>query len=249
MKKYILLLLLIFSFSSWSQTLNNYKYVIVPAKFEFMNSENEYRLNTITKHNLEKIGFICFYDNQEIPSHISFEECEALKVDVERVGRFIWTKLKIVFKDCNGTIIYSSEIGSSKEKDNKTAYEEALKNAFTSLNNFNYNYSANKKTNSKVTVISDKKATEVVEIQPTEAQAILLSKSDEILFAQPISNGFQLVDSTPKVVFKLSKTDNPSVFLAQKGSLNGVVTLKDGSWFFEYQENDNVVSEKLTIKF
>ncbi|MDP2161623.1 MAG: hypothetical protein Q8K02_14155, partial [Flavobacterium sp.] len=223
--------------------------VIVPTKYEFMNAENEYRLNTITKHNLEKIGFICFYENQEIPPHISFDECDALKVDVERVGRFIWTKLQVVFKDCQNNIIYTSEVGSSKEKNNKIAYEEALKGAFTSLNNFNYKFSENKKTKSFVTVIDNKIATEVVEVEPIEAQAILMSKSEEMLFAQPIANGFQLVDSSPKVVYKLIKTDNPSVFLAQKGEQQGVVTLKGSIWFFEYQEDDKLVSEKLQIKF
>lgn len=249
MKNFSLLLVLLSSISSWAQSLNDYRYVIVPTKYEFMNAENEYRLNTITKHNLEKIGFICFYENQEIPPHISFDECEALKVDVERVGRFIWTKLQVVFKDCQNNIIYTSEVGSSKEKNNKIAYEEALKGAFASLNNFNYKFSENKKPKSFVTVIDNKKATEVVSIEPVEAQAILMPKSEEILFAQPITNGFQLVDSSPKVVYKLIKTDNPSVFLAQKGEQQGVVTLKGSVWFFEYQEDDKLVSEKLQIKF
>jgi hypothetical protein len=39
------------------------------------------------------------------------------------------------------------------------------------------------------------------------------------------------------------------LFLAQKGEQNGVITLKEGIWFFEYQENEKVVSEKLEIKF
>jgi hypothetical protein len=39
------------------------------------------------------------------------------------------------------------------------------------------------------------------------------------------------------------------MFLAEKESINGVVTLKEGSWFFEYRENEKVVSEKLEIKF
>lgn len=249
MKNFSFIIVFLFSISSWSQSLNDYRYVIVPTKYEFMNAENEYRLNTITKHNLEKIGFICFYENQEIPPHISFDECDALKVDVERVGRFIWTKLQVVFKDCQNNIIYTSEVGSSKEKNNKIAYEEALKGAFTSLNNFNYKFSENKKTKSFVTVIDNKIATEVVEVEPIEAQAILMSKSEEMLFAQPIANGFQLVDSSPKVVYKLIKTDNPSVFLAQKGEQQGVVTLKGSIWFFEYQEDDKLVSEKLQIKF
>ena len=51
MKKVLLLLIATLSLSGFSQTINDYQYVIVPAKFDiFKEKENDkYRLNTTTK--------------------------------------------------------------------------------------------------------------------------------------------------------------------------------------------------------
>jgi len=70
-----------------------------------------------------------------------------------------------------------------------------------------------------------------------------------VLFAQPIKNGFQLVDSTPKVVLKAFKTTNPSIYLASKEGIQGVLILKENQWFFEYYEKDTLMSEKIKVKF
>ena len=69
------------------------------------------------------------------------------------------------------------------------------------------------------------------------------------LFAQPIANGFQLVDSTPKVVMKLFKTSANNFYIGQKDSQQGVVFNKNNQWYFEYYQNDKLVSEKMEIKF
>jgi len=49
MKIKFLLLLLITSFAGFSQSINDYKAVIVPLKYEFLKSDNQYRLATMTK--------------------------------------------------------------------------------------------------------------------------------------------------------------------------------------------------------
>ena len=58
MKKYILLLLIVAGNFVNAQSVNNYKAVVVPIKFDFLNSDNAYRLNTLSKFNLKKAGFI-----------------------------------------------------------------------------------------------------------------------------------------------------------------------------------------------
>ena len=50
--KLIACLLFITSFIS-AQSVNDYIAVIVPVKFDFQKTENEHRLSTITKYNLE----------------------------------------------------------------------------------------------------------------------------------------------------------------------------------------------------
>ena len=248
MKKIFYIFLLLSSVQQFAQSLKDYQYVIVPTKFTDFDRENQFRLNTITKNNLEKMGFVAFYENSFIPNEILNRQCDILKVDVVKDNKFIWKKVYVTFTDCQGKLIHQSEVGKTKEKDLKLAYPEALEDAFQSLFALDYKYNETKNTSKKIvsptiTVPTEEQKTSL----PTPVYDTL--DGSKLLFAQPTSNGYQLVDSTPKVVYKLLKTDSPSMFLAEKGNQNGVVTLKDGSWFFEYQENEKVVSEKLEIKF
>jgi hypothetical protein len=70
-----------------------------------------------------------------------------------------------------------------------------------------------------------------------------------LLYAQPTISGFQLIDSTPKVVYKIFKTSSPTCFIAFKDNKQGVLIAKENQWFFEYYENEKAVSEKVTVKF
>lgn len=252
MKTSLFIVLLLSTFQMVSQNLNNYQYVIVPTKFNDFKEENEYRLNTITKFNLEKMGFIAYYENSTIPSEILNQRCDVLTVDVVKDNKLLLTKVFITFKDCYGKIIHQSEVGRTKEKEFKIAYPKALDEAFKSLFALNYKYNGTKMSTSQPIVEVPKPKASAFQEKPKASLPAPISETTDyskLLFAQPTSNGFQLVDSTPKVVYKLFKTDSPSMFLAQKGNQNGVVILKDGNWFFEYQENEKVVSENLEIKF
>ena len=50
---------------------------------------------------------------------------------------FLKTKLQLVLSNCMNTVIFTSEIGSSKLKNYKDAYLETLRKVFE-LTNFNY---------------------------------------------------------------------------------------------------------------
>ncbi len=69
------------------------------------------------------------------------------------------------------------------------------------------------------------------------------------LYAQELPNGYQLVDSTPKIRMKIEKTSMPDFYLARVGDTSGTVFKKNGSWFFEYYTGGNLVTEELDIKF
>jgi hypothetical protein len=240
MKKIIFAFLILLSNSIFSQTLNDYQYVIVPVRFDFMKTDNEYRLNTFTKYNLEKMGFKAFYNNTEIPKEIVTNACEVLKVEVEKSGSFIWTNLTIIFKDCQNNIVHKSEAGKSKEKEFNKAYTEALNLALASLYELNYRYNgATKSLNipANSTVI----ASEVI----TKSQ----TTTENSLQALKINGGYHLVDTAQKVIFKLTSTGKADFFIAQKGNHSGVVFLKEGQWFFEYNQEDKLISEKLEINF
>jgi hypothetical protein len=55
--------------------------------------------------------------------------------------------------------------------------------------------------------------------------------SQGVLYAQPIVNGFQLVNSTPKVVMKVFKTSSPTCLIAMRESIQGVLISKDNQCF------------------
>lgn len=238
MKNVFLVVFGLFSILSYSQKINEYEFIMVPTKFEFQRSENEYRLNTLLKYRLEDYGFKAFYTSDQINNNYA-DRCLYLNANVVNESTMFLTKLYIVFKDCNNAIIFQSDIGTSKVKPRKEAYNEALESALKSVKAIHYNFTGKK-------------------LEPValdyESEVILAGETTEVinentLFAQPIPNGFQLIDSSPKVVLKMYKTSQPEYFTANSGDRNGVVFKKNNQWFFEYYAQDKLVSEQLTIKF
>ncbi len=65
----------------------------------------------------------------------------------------------------------------------------------------------------------------------------------DLLYAQPLDNGFQLVDASPKIVMILVKTAAPNVYTV-KGK-EGIVFKEGDKWY--YSENDS--KKELNIKF
>lgn len=250
--KFLYLLLFISSFG-FAQSVNDYIGVIIPLKYDFLKSENQYRLSTLTKFNLKKAGFEAFYANETFPGGYN-ERCSLLNVDVLKDSGFLTTKLYVVFKDCNGKEIFKSQVGKSKEKDYELAYSEALNMAFESVYALHYKYNGTSAVNNINTGASTAQITPAAAAVATAAVAINVPDSSTepdgtVLFAQPIKNGFQLIDSTPKVVMKVYKTTNPSIYIAVKENLQGVAILKNNQWFFEYYDKETLMSEKITVKF
>ncbi len=252
MKKYFLVALMLVCSLSKAQSINDYKAVIVPVKYDWLKQENQYRLNTLTKFNLEKAGFQAFYNKESIPSSFN-DRCNLLYATVLNKSSFLVTKLVVQLKDCNEKVIFESEVGKSKEKDYKVAYTESLNEAFESILALGYQYSGTSVVVQETVVakpaeqMSAPKSSEVV-VAPAASTASVTSGAD-LLYAQATATGFQLIDSTPKVVMKLMKTSQPNSFIAIKGELQGSLLLKDGQWYFEYYKNDVLLSEKVNVKF
>ena len=141
MKKLSVLFAILFTAITYGQkTINDYKYVIVPEKYEFSKEKNQYQLNALTKFLLEKYGFSTVMKSEEKPKELQSNNCLALEADVENNSGLFVTKLVLQLKDCYGNVIYATEEGRSREKDYKNAYHEALRDAFTSLEDLDYTY-------------------------------------------------------------------------------------------------------------
>ncbi|MCF6142156.1 hypothetical protein L1S34_12730 [Flavobacterium sp. K77] len=253
MKKYLLVALTLVCSLSKAQSINDYKAVIVPVKYDWLKLDNQYRLNTLTKFNLEKAGFKAFYNKESIPSSFN-DRCNLLYATVLNQSNFLITKLVVQLKDCNEKVIFESEVGKSKEKDYKVAYTESLNEAFESILALGYQYSGTSVVAQETVVakpaeqMSAPKSSEVV-VAPASASTAAMTSGADLLYAQATATGFQLIDSTPKVVMKLMKTSQPNSFIAIKGELQGSLLLKDGQWYFEYYKNEVLLSEKVNVKF
>lgn len=248
MKGYALLLFLLVSFSGYAQkTINNYKFVLVPEKFNFSREDNQYGINTLTKNLLEEKGFLVYFDNSDIPKELADNRCNALNAEVvQKKGLFI-TNLTLLLKDCKGNLIFKSKEGKSREKEYVAAYNLALRDAFTSLNDTPYAY--NGTTNAEPQQAAA--TTAVVPAPSPAATTVVAEKKDATgtLYAQATANGYQLIDTTPKIVLTLLKTSAQDYFIADNVASHGIVLKKNGEWYFEYYKDGKLISEKLLIKF
>lgn len=262
MKRHFLVLFLLISLSGYSQgTINNYKYVIVPEKFSQFKQIDQYSLNSLTKGLLEYKGFTVYFENASLPAEIANNKCQALSADLlDKSGTFT-TEVTLILKDCKGNVVYKSNAGKSREKDFKTAYNLALRAAFESVT---YTYSGQateatppaaiaaapeKQTPAPTAAAAPVKPPVAVAATPVPPTETASSRPAGTLYAQAIANGYQLIDTTPKIVLTLLKTSAENYYIANNADTNGIVLKKGEDWFFEYYKNSKLVSEKLSVKF
>jgi hypothetical protein len=251
MKKwFILVVVFVFSFPLFSQNLNDYKYAMIPSTFSFLKEKDQYKLNTVTKLFMEKYGFESYLDTDILPSDFAKDNCNKVYVTVEENNSFMVTKLKVVLKDCKNNVLFFSKEGKSREKEYKVAYTQALREAFSSLDELKHKYNGNVVSDEPTTTLDknseNQGVNEVKPIQKTENNSV---NSSNGLFAQSISNGYQLINSVPKVIYKIYATSVKNYFIAIKGNLQGIFFLKDKEWFFEYYKDDKLTSEKVDVTF
>lgn len=244
--KRIFLLLTLLTFKMFSQSVNDYKYVIVPTKFEDFKDENKYNLNVSTKLLLEKYGFVVYMNNQDIPTEIANNRCKSLTADVINESGLLVTKVKILLKDCKENIVFETEYGKSREKEYAVAFNLAFRDAAKSFESLNYKYSGENKIG---TDLVETKVKVVEETKVVEPYALSSDNPEIFYFAQPITNGFQVVNNEPRVIMRLFNTSQKNVYIGVKGDTNGVVITKNGKWFFEYYEKGNLVSEPINLRF
>lgn len=269
--------------------LNEYKYIIVPKQFTFLKNPDQYRINGLTKFLFEKYGFTAFMEGDEYPADFYDNRCAALRADVIKEQGMFKTKLKAVLKDCNDQVVYTSEIGESREKEFGKAYNEAIRSALESLKALNYKYEPKKgqamvakqpknevknevvaseiqKLKEEIQSLKKQKEVEIVKvIEPKPAVVAVVKKETEkvkemvakpavvtksksgVLYAQETENGYQLVDSSPKVVYKIKSTSLNNVFLVE--GQNAIIYKKGDNWITEYYIGNTLKQEALNIKF
>ena len=287
--KYLLIIVLVLSSGViiGQRSLNEYKYVIVPNKFDFLKYDDQYQLNSLTKFLFDKEGFQVLFVGDERPEELYDNTCLGLTSRVNNNSGLLSTKLVIELMNCRNEIVFTSTEGRSKEKDFKKGYHEALREAFNSITELNYNYTPvkelvvpkkevekekvddvpfqlvenrvvvkepeaiekvveTKEEDMAVTNIVDE-VVEVVKNVVEEVKVAELTAPANLLYAQANPQGYQLVDSAPKVVYLLLKTGKAEIYILK--NKNGILYKQGESWIAEYYEENKLIKRVLEIKF
>lgn len=233
---------------------NQYKYVIVNSKFDFVKSVDAYKTSSLTKFLFNKIGFKSYLDNEEIPQELAVNKCLGLFANVEDVSGLFVTKSKVELRDCKGKLIYTSEEGEGRAKDLKRAYYQSINGAFKKLKHINYSYDPSISRNQVIAVEEkpkEEKKKEVKRKPLVVSKKVATKQSSEntlpVLTAQKKGNTYQLIDNKTNVVFVLLKTNDPEKFIIK--DKNGTLVKKKGYWLAEYYENDSLVTQRYNVKF
>ena len=171
-------LTIIVCFTYAQQSLNAYKYIIVPEHFEFLKHPDQYQVNSLTEFLFDREGFNVVSTTRSYPTDLAANSCIGLRVNVVDDSKMFKTSLKIVLTDCRNQIAYESKFGTTREKDFKKAYHEALRMAFEEFESMNYSYDPELTvaTAAKEAVSIVEKSTEKL----VKAKEITLVESEEV---------------------------------------------------------------------
>lgn len=233
MKKIFLLVLVVhFGFA---QNLNSIKYALVPSRFSFQAEKGQFNLNNLTRMILESNAFEAYLDDENLPDDFVRDNCNKVYVDLVVNNSMFATKVKIVFKDCKNSVIFTSQEGKSAEKSLAIAYVQALQMASQSLRLMQHNFVA--PVNNKVVFL--------------DAPVINVGSKDKntaTLIAKKAANGFNLYQpESDKVLFTLKTISLNDVYIANRGSQFGLFYKTNDQYYFEYYINDKKVIEMILV--
>ncbi len=238
-------------FSAYAQNINEYKYIIVPKKYDFLESQNQYQLNGLTKFLFKKEGFITLFDTDTTPLDLKNNPCLGLSVNLKESG-FTVMYIEIFLRNCRGKIVFKSKKGKSKNKDYKSEYHEALRMAFKDVKALHYKYIAkntapkSKVVETKPKVAKPKKNAIVVKDKPIKKQEVIL-KNKSFLSVKLIPNGFQLLNNTMQIKYTALKTSQSNIYLLK--GLHGILYKKNEAWYMDFYDKDILKTKKVNLKF
>jgi hypothetical protein len=236
------LLLLISTTIIAQKSINNYNYIIIPEKISFLKGVDKYQTSSLTKHLFKQKGYKSFFNSDRLPNDFNTDRCLAMFFELKKISSSFSTKVFFEIKDCNRNLIFKSQVGRSKNKDFKKAYNEAIRNAFKGIEKFNYSYVPMAQSVSNKKNITDKPL-----VQVSNKKISVVEEDNIALYAQKITNGFQLVNTKPEKVFVVLKTNTSNIFII-KGK-NGILYKNGNNWVAEFYENGNLIQKVYQIKF
>ncbi|MCT4630199.1 MAG: hypothetical protein N4A42_09980 [Winogradskyella sp.] len=236
--------------------INNYKYVIIPLKYDFISENDQYRLNTLTRYLFKQEGFIALFDEEKFPEELNNDNCKALYANVNKIkGGLFATKLEIVLSNCFGKEVYKTEIGSSREKDYKKAYNEALKNAFKSIEELEYKYEAvevkpieKKVVKKDIVEVSDDVKPKSIE-KKKEAKTNTLNNVKKDPYKAQLFGGlnYKLMNNKGELVYVLLYSGKENVYIVK--GVDALVYKLNNNWVLAKSTDNKIEIESIEIKF
>ncbi len=201
--------------SSAQKSVNDYKYVVVPDRYDFHKEDDRYQLNSLSKFLFNKYGFNVLMKSDNFPNDLASDGCKGLQTKVVKNSGFLTTKLVIELLDCNGKVVFKSSEGTSKEKEYKKAYHEALRDAFDDVRALRYVYSGGESVKSEgqetdIKSIAEEKLTNTERAQGVkkESEKIEVPKSESISYT---FNGDSFVFELEEFGYTLKKREKESL--------------------------------------
>ncbi|EKT4544228.1 hypothetical protein JE945_000263 [Flavobacterium psychrophilum] len=255
MKKYFstLVFALISSVTYSQSSLNDYEMAIIPSKFEFQKEDNQYRISSTIKAFLKQKGFEAYVSTDVLPEGFLDYNCNKIFVNVLEENTLFSTRIKIEFKNCKQLVLFTTDLGESREKELGKGYNQALLLALKSFDKARYKFSGK--------TYYDEEAQEKIksrDVHSISSEVTKITKSEKGVTYEKVTKQDALVTSEVfvKVVNQanqqellLYKTSREGIYLCNQNGKNGVVFAKDEVWFFEYLENEKLISEKLDVNF
>ena len=266
MKNIILVLFLtianLFVFGQ-EKKVNNYKFIVVPDRFDFLKQKDEYKTSSLTKFLLKKNGFTVFLNSEQYPKDLIDNPCSGLKALVLDKSTMFKVKVIIELRDCSNRLLYTSEEGLSKLKEFKKGFQEAIRNAHASMIDVVFEpflLEPIGKDKKEIVIVNPVLVKEVKEIKLEVELSVITNIEeaaqvsptnnialDSTLYAQPKENGFQLINLKPQVVFVILNTGAKDIYVIK--DKNGLLYKKGENWIAEFYEGGEIVVKKYSIKF
>lgn len=275
-----ILLALFFLSAPGHAQLNPYKYVVIPTHFENFRKPNQYQTSTLIKFLFTENGYPAVYDKQEptelkiqpcLGAYARLNDTSGMFVTRVKL-EFVDCEGKQVFETYEGSSRLKDYLEAYRE-----AIREAFRSF--SGRPYSYQPSAsqpaiaapalqaaavpaaaaapvgNPPAEEPETESVAAPEVEIAVVEPRQepvagAVAAPVAPQPETWYAQPLADGYQLVDSTPKIRMKLVNTSREDTYIALvDGQARGTVFLSDGIWVHEYFEGGTLHRQALSIKF
>ena len=241
--------------------LNNYKYIVVPNQFKFQKEPGQYRVNGLTKFLLEKQNFTVLLEGDTLPEDAIQNNCLVLKTTAIDDSSMFKTKIKFQFKDCQGKVVYTTEEGESREKKYIVAYNEAVRNAFSSLSNFTHKYEVKETENEaeEVIVTPLPKVTEAPLVEEVDEEEIdeeieipvkegYKNSSNNALTAEAFGViNYNLKNSQGQTVYTILYSGKEDLYIV-KGK-DAVIYKINNNWVIATNDNGTLQIKSIDIKF